>query len=414
MTDPKSKKDTVRRYLKGMKHERSYDEKKALREGKRRRARPQDKKRTRERFDDRDETFESQAFDTFEKMKRADPVLPREPKAPVDPTIAEPSDARGAVAGERTGTVVSVRSGHVHLLSDGDTVPARLIRSIARVQQTAIAVGDEVVMEREESSAPGTGESTGDASSDAWRVVAVQPRRTRLSRPDPGNPHRERVLAANVDVAAVVVAAKRPALHPGLIDRYLIALERGGVEPLIVLNKVDLLDSEEERRETFARLDPYVRLGVTVVQASALEGAGIDDLRAHVTGRTCVFSGHSGVGKSALLNRLDPDGGRRTFAPRASDGRGRHTTTSSMLRELGDGTRVIDTPGIRAFGLYRIAKRELASWFPEIAEVATRCRFRDCLHIGEPECAVRDAAEAGRIPRERYDAYARILESLDS
>ena len=240
-------------------------------------------------------------------------------------------------------------------------------------------------------------------------LAEIAPRQTQISRPDPFDPRLERVIAANVDVAVMVVAPADGAVRTGVIDRVLIAIQRGGVTPVLVVNKLDLLDAETTLDEVFS---PYRELGVDCMPCVALSGEGVDKLRDVVRGKTCVFIGHSGVGKSSLLNALWPNANRETGEVRARDGRGRHTTTASQLVELHDGTRVIDTPGVRSFGLWQIDADALRGWFPEFDEPGARCRFRDCQHNAEPDCGVREAAEQGLIPWQRYAAYLRILASL--
>jgi len=240
------------------------------------------------------------------------------------------------------------------------------------------------------------------------RAVAVVPRRSVLARPDPGNAHRQLVLAANVDVALIVVAVADPPLRPGLVDRCLVALHRGGVQPAVCANKVDLLDAAG-RRELETLLAPYHELGVPVLACSADTGEGTAALRAFVAGKAVVLLGHSGVGKSSLANALDPDSSRRTGAVRDYDGRGRHTTSASSLRRLADGTRLIDTPGVRAFGLEAPSADELRSAFAEFAPFAARCRFRDCTHAHEPDCGVRAAVAAGLLSAARVASFCRLL-----
>jgi ribosome biogenesis GTPase len=294
--------------------------------------------------------------------------------------------------------VLCVQRGSARVLLEGEIRDAELAEHIALSQQTRIAVGDEALVR-----------VLGDGS---LRVESVRARRTVLSRPDPANPHRERVLAANVDLAVLVLAAREPAFRPALIDRLLIALERGGVRALVCVNKIDLLEPlDRERIER--QLDPYRELEATIVLASAVSGEGMACLRERLAGRTCVFVGHSGVGKSTLLNAIDPEHERAIRSGREHDGKGRHTTTSSTLVELSDGTRVIDTPGIRSFGLWRVDRDELREHIPELVEHAPACRFRDCSHVHEPSCAVREAVSRGDIPAARYQAYLRILESLE-
>jgi ribosome biogenesis GTPase len=240
------------------------------------------------------------------------------------------------------------------------------------------------------------------------RVVRILPRRTALSRPDPGNPHHQRVLAANVDIVVNVVSLKDPPLRPGLIDRFLIAIEQSGADPLLCVNKCDLLESEED----LAPLIPYQETGVPVVLCSATTGEGTDLLADALAGKTCVFAGHSGVGKSSLLNALAPDLGLATGAVSEHHHKGRHTTSSSSLHFLPNGAVVIDTPGIREFGLWQAGPEEVRNSFHEFDRWSPACAFPDCSHVHEPRCAVKEAVETGRIPRTRYAAFRRILDSL--
>ncbi|MGB3966457.1 MAG: ribosome small subunit-dependent GTPase A, partial [Planctomycetota bacterium] len=256
---------------------------------------------------------------------------------------------------------------------------------------------------------PVVGDEVGFVSTDGPpRAVSVLPRRTVIARPDPGNPHARLVLAANVDVAVIVVAARDPAPRPGLIDRYLVALHRSGIEALVTANKIDLLDADG-RAALAGLLAPYPELGVAVLRCSADTGEGMDLLRERLRGRTAVFLGHSGVGKSSLLNALDPQGQRRIGDVRAYDGKGRHTTTGAAMRRLSDGLAVIDTPGVREFGLAALTPAELGEAFPEFAPHAGGCRHRDCSHLHEPLCGVRAAVAAGHVPAARYASYLRML-----
>jgi ribosome biogenesis GTPase len=296
------------------------------------------------------------------------------------------------------GQLVSVQQGRVQVTDESGTWDAELGPELAAVQQTAVAVGDEVLWERIAGSA---------------RIREVLPRRTTLSRPDPGNRHRRRVLAANVDLAVLVLCARRPAFRPGLVDRFLVALDRGGVKPLVVVNKLDLASDTQSRADLQLALAPYPPLGVPTIFTSAESGEGMAPLRNALEGLTSVFVGHSGVGKSSLLNALDPQGRRDTSRGRHGDGKGRHTTTSSCLSRLRNDTRVIDTPGVRAFGLWSMSPADVRAAFPEFERHAAGCRFRDCSHLVEPECAVQAARRNGLVPTSRMESYARILASLE-
>lgn len=252
----------------------------------------------------------------------------------------------------------------------------------------SVAVGDEAML----------GGQDGE-----WLLSRLMPRRTKLSRPDPHNPHRELVIVANVDVVGIIVSVKAPPLHPRLIDRYLVAVQKGGARPLIVVNKLDLLVEGDRELE---KLEPYRSLGVPVVQCSTETGQGIEDLREILIGKLCAFVGHSGVGKSSLLNALHPGLGIETGEVWQGYGRGTHTTTASCLHDLGQGIRLIDTPGIREFGLWGVGKAELKLYFPEFDSLT--CRFGDCSHSHEPGCAVKAAVLKGQIAPARYDTYLRM------
>lgn len=299
------------------------------------------------------------------------------------------------------GLVTGIGPGVCHVLRDGRAVTCALHPDLIRRQQTDLAVGDRVWCE------DGAGPWTGPGAASVVRQVL--PRTSRLSRRDPGNPHRERVIAANVDLAVIVGAAGDPPLHPTLIDRYLVALGQGGVKPVICLNKGDLAPAGPGRDRLLERLSPYRGLGIPVVVVSAVTGEGLAGLRGELAGRMAVFVGHSGVGKSSLLNALEPGLDLAVNGLRRGDGKGRHTTTGSTLYRLSGGITVIDTPGIREFGLWRMTPADLRHHFAEFAAAAHGCRFGDCTHLHEPGCAVRAGVAQGRLPRERYQSYRKLL-----
>ncbi|HEX6998972.1 MAG TPA: ribosome small subunit-dependent GTPase A [Gammaproteobacteria bacterium] len=236
----------------------------------------------------------------------------------------------------------------------------------------------------------------------------VLDRRTALVRRAPGKDARPQVLAANVDVFFVVTSANQD-LNERRLERYLAAVWNSGASPVIVLNKVDLVEDTSHMLEAIER----VALDVPVVQASAKSGRGIDELRSHLApGRTVAFVGSSGVGKSSLANRLLGREVQQVGELRA-DEKGRHTTTARQLVELPDGGVLIDTPGLRELGLIDDAGGVDRS-FPDVAAFAERCRFRDCRHSGEPGCAVVEAVERGELAPERLESYRKLVEEIEA
>jgi len=282
-----------------------------------------------------------------------------------------------------TGMVVETGPGFCDVASSAERLRCRSTEDVA--------IGDQVLF-----------------SPERRRVTEVLQRRTELSRTDPHNPRLQRVIAANVDVVVNVVSLKSPPLRAGLIDRYLIAIGRSGAQPLLCVNKIDLLANAEE----LADLRPYETLDIPVICCSAATGEGIEQLSEALSCKLCVFAGHSGVGKSSLLNALDPALDLTTGSVSESNEKGRHTTTSSALYHLPNGAVVIDTPGIREFGLWAVSKADVRRYYHEFD--GSRCAFSDCSHTHEPDCGVKEAVGKGEISPARYEGYVRILSSLVS
>jgi len=293
--------------------------------------------------------------------------------------------------------VISVASGRCRVFHDHREIDCIIPPEIAVRQKSALTVGDRVRISEE---------------SGVTTVAEVLPRRSVLARPDPLHAHRQRLIAANIDVVIHVVSVKAPPLRPRLIDRYLIAIGRGGAQAVICANKIDLLEGDERSTE-LAKLDTYRDLGVPVIACSTKTGEGLDELRSIVTGKTTALVGHSGVGKSSILNALDETLQIATNTLHRR-GTGRHTTSASTLFDFGDGTYLIDTPGIREFGLWDLDRDSLRGYFPEFQEPADSCRFNDCTHVHEPDCEVKDRVERGEINRARYDTYVRLYNDLET
>lgn len=321
--------------------------------------------------------------------------------APGAPTVAPSAESNGTVgSGEAAEPAVEIglvagiqRGGAIGVLVGAELRAARAGREIA-YRRHALAVGDRVQLV--------TGQH-GDTL-----VVDVEPRRSRLARVREDRSRRsahareEAVLAANVDVAVIVAAVAEPPFHPKLVDRFLVICQYGGIRPILCLNKCDLTAEPPD-------VSLYRQLGVPVVYVSATTGAGLDELRSLLAGTVAVFTGHSGVGKSSLANALLGEARQVVGAVRWADGRGRHTTTSSSLIRLDEGSYLVDTPGVRSLGIWEIDRRTLSAYFPDFDSFSASCRFSTCTHVHEPGCGVKSAAESGELSRQRYESYLRLM-----
>lgn len=288
------------------------------------------------------------------------------------------------------GTVIGADGSVYHVKIGQDVVPCTLRGRLKKERQrvtSLVSVGDVVRVER---------------GADGGGVVSrVEPRRNKLSRP--GFRDKEHVIAANVDRLLVTVSVAEPRFNRNIIDRFLLHARHGGVPPLLALTKCDLL-GDYEARELMA---PFEVTGVAMVACSAVTGQGIEELRRHLAGRLSVVAGQSGVGKSTLVNALVPDAAVKTQGLTAF-AKGRHTTSASRTYELPGGGLLVDTPGIKSLGIWETEVEDLVDIFPEIDELASGCRFRDCAHDVEPGCAVREALDLGQLDAARYRSFLKL------
>ena len=263
----------------------------------------------------------------------------------------------------------------------------RVLKTLATDQRHVVAAGD-VVWFRPEGSEQGI-------------IERVEPRHGVVSRTSRGRQH---VLVANVDQLVIVTSAAEPRLKPNLIDRLLVTAEKGGIRPVICINKIDLI----EPADLMPLIGVYAQLGYEVLCVSAVAGIGIDRLRARLTGAESVVSGQSGVGKSSLLNAVEPGLHLRVQTVSEETQKGRHTTSTAELIPLSFGGYVVDTPGIRQFQLWDVIPEEVAGYYRDLRPYVSRCRFPDCTHTHEAACAVKDAVADGWIDARRYESYVQI------
>jgi ribosome biogenesis GTPase len=307
---------------------------------------------------------------------------------------------------ESTALVVEASSGICRVDLNGQIILCDVrgnIKDAVTGYVNAIAVGDHVLIRTN--------------GSERGVVESVLPRRSVLTRPyspDQGKVLEDlhQIVAANVDRILIVASWREPYIWPALIDRYLIAAQRNQIQAVICFNKIDLIDDQTEFEAT---IQPYQDLGYPLVQTSAVTGTGIAQIEAMLKESTTVLAGLSGVGKSSILTAVQPSLNLKTGKVSEHGlftGQGRHTTTQSSLLKLENGSIVIDTPGVRTFGLSGISPAELASWYPEMVSFASRCRYGNCTHTNEPTCAVKAAVAEGSISSLRYKNYTQIYEEL--
>ncbi|MFN8497419.1 MAG: ribosome small subunit-dependent GTPase A [Anaerolineae bacterium] len=305
------------------------------------------------------------------------------------------------------GTVIRAQSGFYYIrTAEGDTVEAvargklKLVRGDTRVtSKTLVVVGDNVTFEM---GADGRGVIVEvDERHSKWARRAVRGGRSAGASPD-----KEHIIIANLDQLAVVLAAAQPPPRLRGLDRYLVLAEQNGVNALIIVNKVDLVEPYVPD-EVFSA---YRDIGYRVIYTSVKTGVGMHELRDALADKVTAFVGPSGVGKSSLLNRIYPGLGQVVSDISEATGKGRHTTTASQLFPIGDDGYVADTAGIREVGLWDMDEGEIAAGFREFHAYIPLCRFSGCTHTHEPGCAVRAAAERGDIAPQRYESYLRLLE----
>jgi ribosome biogenesis GTPase len=310
-----------------------------------------------------------------------------------EPVKSESAAEQGAMPAVDTSTCLAGRvlqvHGHSSVVETADgkqyrCAVRRLLRTLVTDERNIVATGDRVWFR--------------PAAGDEGLIERVEPRHGLLTRASRG---REHVLVANVDQVVIVMSLVEPDLKPHLIDRYLVSAEQGGIVPIICLNKADLVDPAAYQW----LVGSYSQLGIFTLLTSATTGMGVDYLRPRLIGRETVFTGQSGVGKSSLLNAIQPGLGLRVREVSEATQKGRHTTTTAQLIRLDMGGWVVDTPGIRQFQLWDILPEEVEGFFPEFRPYVPFCAYPDCTHTHEDRCAIKRAVALRQISERRYTSY---------
>lgn len=263
-----------------------------------------------------------------------------------------------------------------------------------------VAVGDEVEIEEQN-----------DIEKTAM-ITAIIPRRNYINRQSPSHKMQHHIVASNLDQSILFATLKEPKTSSGFIDRFLVTSEAYHIPAIVVFNKTDVYKEKElQRLQTWTAM--YEAIGYRVIAMSLKENTGVDTLRDLLKDKTTLISGHSGVGKSTFINTLFPAMNLRTQVVSGWSGKGLHTTTFAEMFDLPFGGKLIDTPGIRELGLVNISRQELSHYFPEMRNLLQQCQFNNCMHINEPDCAIKSAVAEGRIAEDRFVSYYNILESIN-
>lgn len=316
----------------------------------------------------------------------------------------EPIDAEGFLRGR----VLSIQSVGITVEHESRCYTCTL-RGILKKEKSnlknLVAVGDYVLFEK--------------IDENEGVIRHVEPRKSILSRADNLSRRKEQLIAANIDQVLITVSVVSPLLKPFLVDRYIIAAQKGGMDPVIVVNKIDLLDSSEEplvAEEQRALLEEFVKAyaqtEIPVILVSAADNAGLQELQTIMKDKSSVFSGQSGVGKSTLINKitgLELATGEVVKKTK----KGAHTTTTAQLIPLTFGGWCIDTPGIKSFGVWDLERDEIEHYYTEIFTTGRGCKFLNCTHTHEVDCAVKEALESGEISELRYTSYITLLAVVD-
>jgi ribosome biogenesis GTPase len=304
-----------------------------------------------------------------------------------------------------TGTVYkSTGSWYTVKSESGDFIECRMkgkFRMKGIKSTNPIAVGDVVDYELEESSDTVTG-----------TIHNIHERKNYIVRKSVNLSHQMHIIASNIDCVFLLVTINNPPTTFNFIDRFLVTAEAYGIETILIFNKIDTFDEATLDEQLYMQY-VYEQIGYKCLRISSTEGKGVEELKGMMIGKVTMFSGHSGVGKSTLVNAMEPSLHLKTKMISTASKQGQHTTTFAEMFDLSFGARIIDTPGIKGFGIVDMEKEEVSGYFPEFFKLKDQCKFNNCLHKDEPHCAIKAALERDEIAWSRYNSYLKILEGED-
>ncbi len=298
------------------------------------------------------------------------------------------------------GRIIQTTGSWYQVLLDGKMVMARLKGKFKLDEldtTNPIAVGDFVTLEK--------------TVNNEYIINEIHPRHNYIVRQSPRNKHQRHIIASNVDQALLIVTIAQPRTSLGFIDRFIAAAESFHIPVKIVLNKTDLIREKEQEQADYLKA-VYNQLGYTVIEASTVTGQGIAIIRETLRDKTTLVAGHSGVGKSTIVNAINAELNLKTGKISEKWGKGMHTTTFATMFEIMPDSFIIDTPGIKEFMLLQVEPEEVSGYFTDIKQYAEGCQFNNCLHRNEPNCAVKEAVENAKIAPTRYENYLNIIDNI--
>ncbi|MFC1898507.1 ribosome small subunit-dependent GTPase A [Candidatus Cloacimonadota bacterium] len=352
------------------------------------------KKREKKKFKRRNLKFQNVNIDNIESFDDEEIV---EEKRATKKIVEQSETSQKSNLQLKKGRIIEVKTNHICVVNvDNEILECTLSGRLKQLDfetRRLAAVGDYVNVD----------------FSTIPRIEEILPRQNLLSRFSEENFQKEVILASNVDQVVITTSVKEPEINLSLLDRYICTARISEIEPIICVNKIDLA---EDKKELKKQLKFYSKNDIKIVFTSTISGSGMSNLKKLLKNKNSVFSGHSGTGKSSLINLLQPNLNLNVSDVSDFTGKGMHTTTSARLIEWDFGGYLVDTPGIKTFGLHREEKSRISRIFPGFDKLSDDCQFMDCSHDHEIDCAVKIAVEKNEFPEERYQSYLRIKDSL--